>query len=52
MAKLKRVLIAFSEKFVEYIERKDTLIEKSQVDFEYTIEQAKLKAYSIRRNAF
>lgn len=52
MAKIKQVFRKLTESFNEFVVYNDKAIDKNQVAYEYTIEQAKLKSYEVRRHTF
>lgn len=52
MAKIKQALRKITESFTEFVLQHDNAIEKSHIKYEYTIEQAKMKSYEMRRHTF
>ncbi|MBC7465660.1 MAG: hypothetical protein H7256_06665 [Bdellovibrio sp.] len=50
MAKIKQVIKSMTESFSEFVLRKDQAIEVHELQHDYTIEQAKIKSYEVRRH--
>jgi len=50
MAKIKQAFRKLSDTFSDLVFHKDDAIERSQLNYEQTIEQAKLQSYEIRRH--
>lgn len=49
MATIKRAFHDISEWFGDLVQREDSLVDESFVEYEHTIEQAKISAYMNRR---
>ena len=52
MAKLKQAIKKISDTFNELIVHHGLVVEKTRIDYEYTIEQAKIHSYELRRHTF